>query len=300
MKDFDFVKTAIEEAKAVTDEMTGSGEFDAEKLKKELLGLDVFKEINEYLQSRENLKACEPFDVLDRKFVDLYLQYRDAYSDLYRGIEEKAYKREYASGGTEHRGYYCPGRLLEVNGGCRRGRLLKRTPNKGKRAFEYLFDEDGRMICVYEHKEFGTEKPPISTELFVWEGDLVRSFVFEIRKWKKLPELQWICECRYENGKIVRYEYALCGCLSFADKKEHCDRLHIETFEYENDFMKALHWYRYIPDTHILNDTKFYYKRDEDGNPVYDFCEEIDGFRNWKEQRASDDAQKNTQKEENQ
>ena len=103
-----------------------------------------------------------------------------------------------------------------------------------------------------------------------------------------------------KHGKIVRYEYALCGCLSFADKKEHCDSLHIETFEYENDFMKALHWYHYIPDTHILGHTKFYYKRDEDGNPVYDFCEEIDGFRNWKEQRASDDAQKNTQKEENQ
>lgn len=240
---------------------------------KELLGgKGPFKDLHNFLHTEENLKRCEPFEELNRKYVTLYRQYADSYAELTQGLEEKAVRVEYAKGGeTLHRGYYSPSVADLHVGGASRGRLLKRTPKDDRFDYRYLFDAEDKMLCACKYASFGDERVLYQTEVFLYQGDKVLTLSYE----SKYRELTVITECLYENAKLLRYEYA---SLTPALRTDSCNQIDVEEFSYENGLMRILERYRYRPELHSLDHCRLTFERDaDDFLSAYTF-EEFDAF----------------------
>ena len=71
---------------------------------------------------------------------------RENYSTL--DIREmRAVRREFASGSTLHRGFYCPCPVFEIMvGNTHRGKILKRITSRSKPTHEYGFDANGQLL----------------------------------------------------------------------------------------------------------------------------------------------------------
>lgn len=240
---------------------------------KKLLGdQGPFKDLHNFLHTEENLKRCEPFEILNQKYVALYRQYADSYAELTQDLEEKAVRVEYAKGGeTLHRGYYSPSVDDLHVGGANRGRLLKRPPKDNSFDYRYLFDAEDKMLSACKYASFGDERVLYQTEVFLYQGDKVLTLSYE----SKYRELTVITECLYENAKLLRYEYA---SLTPALKTDSCNQIDVEELSYENGLMRILERYRYRPELHSLDHCRLTFERDADGFlSAYTF-EEFDAF----------------------
>ncbi|MDD4474431.1 MAG: hypothetical protein PHV95_01395 [Eubacteriales bacterium] len=198
---------------------------------------------------------------MNQKYAQLQKKYADSFQELNASIASKAYKWKYSKGGaTLHRGFYSPSSLDLVIGGCDRGRLLKSKPKSNTYDYEYIFDDKGNIICSKKYSdEFDGVFSVIAVELFVYKKNIVLSFEFEPYH---NHALTFISECKYENGRLARYESAICG-LNYDGKS--CTEINIETFEYADDWLKSVYWYRYTPSIQLLDQNKFIFTRDEEG-----------------------------------
>jgi len=214
-------------------------------------------------QLMKNRDDIEPFKQLNDKYVMLHKQYAHSFRELYSRAISKAYRQEYAKGGTTiHRGVYSPSALDFVFGGCNRGNLLKKIPKNHAFDYEYTFDEEGNLIICKKYDKVSdgqfAESYIGSIELFIYEQSKVLSLIYEPRS---NDVLSFITECQYEGNKIIRYESALCALLPYGG--EDCTELNAEDFEYENDVLCALSWHRYSPDLELLQQEKYAFYRDD-------------------------------------
>ena len=249
-------------------------EFDLEKLIKEITDTDELKEIVAYNHSEKNLKNCKSFELLDQKYIQLQKQYANSFHELNKGIESKVCRREYAKGGEGfHRGVHSPSIMDLVVGGVNRGRLLENVPKDNNYNYEYLFDAQNNLICVYSYSKFNDVSELVSTELFVYQQNKILSLVFN-------PDedhgLSYMSECQYENGRLIRCENVLCD-LFYGGKG--CTEINVEIHEYIDDLLKSFHWYRYIPSIQLLDHQKFTFARDQEGYLSTYIIEQIDGFK---------------------
>ena len=262
-KEFDsFFKKSLSEMEEVCNKHLEKEELDIDKWGEDLFNIDSLKELNEYLESEENLKKCEPFEKLRQKFISLHDRYKDSFDDLYKGIEEKTCRREYSSGGIcMHRGFYSPSHMDFVVRGMNRGRLLKRGKN-GKESFEYLFDKENELICVYSY----SHRPDLflpQIELFVKNTDTVQSFQFNRTPGQK--GLEYITEVIKENGKIIEYRWAMFNI--FTEERIEFNMLQVEKYDYKDDRIQSFHYFEYLPDPKrpFLTHDKFTLFWDENG-----------------------------------
>jgi hypothetical protein len=235
--------------------------------------IDELKKLDQYLKSAENLKNCEPFEQLNLKYISLQKRYANSFHDLYKDLESKVFRREYAKGGEVlHRGFYSPSSLDLIVGNYNRGKLLKRISNNTKYSYEYLFDAQNSLICVYSYYIVEDVFKLISTELFVRNQNKTLSLVFNT---DDDYSLSFISECQFENGKLISYETALCELL---DSEVYCSEINVETYEYVNDLMKSMCWTRYSPSIKLLTQEKYIFSRDTDGFLSTYNIEHIGGF----------------------
>lgn len=221
-----------------------------------------------------DFEDCKFFEQLNQKYISLQKHYANAFYELSEGIESKVYRREYAKGGEGfHRGVYSPSNLDLVVGGVNRGRLLKRPPKENNYNYEYLFDAQGNLICVYDYGNFDGIYKLVTTELFFRKTDLVLSLVYDSDEYHGLS---FMSECQYENGRLARYENVVCDLYIGG---EGCTEISVEIPEYVDDNLQSLHWYRYTHSLQLLDHDKFTFSRDEDGNLSTYTAEHIGGFK---------------------
>ena len=236
------------------------------KRKRDYRGFPIPKELKDFYKSEENLKQCEPFEKLRQKFISLHDQYKDSFDDLFKGIEEKACRREYAKGGIGfHRGFYSPSQMDLVVWGVNRGRLLKRGKN-GKESYEYLFDNDNELICVYDYGYHDDRFLP-NIELFVRDNDVVQSFDYEFNYIPGQKVLEHITEVIKENGKIMEYRWA--PFIDFTNDCYECNEVKVEKYDYNDDRIQSIHYYDYSvyrsPSMPSLDHDKYTLFWDENG-----------------------------------
>ncbi len=222
---------------------------------------DAEKKIDAYTRSEENLKECEPFDELNKKYLSIKKKYDGMYQEFNTAVKASAYRREYAKGGlTIHRGYYSPSQLDLVVGGSKRGRLLKKFPKSGVYDYEYIFDDKDNMICCIKQDGLGGEvRKPVSAEFFVYESDKVLSLIYDLNSYL---ELRKISESHYVDGALVRYESALCV---LADYCGGCTEIEVEEFGYDDSLMRSIMHYHYMPKIKLLDKHRYIFERDAEG-----------------------------------
>ena len=144
------------------------------------------------------------FEQLNQKYVSLCEKYNDCFERLNAEISVKAYRYEYSKGGLSlHRGFYSPSSLDLVVKDLSRGRLLKNKPQSNKFDYEYVFDNQNRLICV---KSIG-HNYSAKIEFLLYEDNRVLSFVYDW--YSDFNRLSLISECQYDGDKLIRYECAL-------------------------------------------------------------------------------------------
>jgi len=232
-------------------------------VKKEMNSIEwQWKQLDIYYRSKENAERIEPFVQMEKKYSLLAKQYPDAFKELYAQVMQAAHHREYAKGGEYlHRGFYSPSSLHIITGGVTRGRLLKRPPREKNYDYEYIFDEKGNLIC---------SKVQGRTEILIHKENYVLGVEFNPRY---VWDIERISECWYEDTKLVKYVCALPDCSS---EKALCTEVNVETFEYANDLLEKVHWYRFAPTIKSLTHNEITLFRDEAGNLKEYSVEELD------------------------
>lgn len=202
-------------------------------------------------------KNAMHFEQLNQKYVSLCEKYNGSFERLNEEISSKAYRYEYSKGGLSlHRGFYSPSSLDLVVKGLGRGRLLKKKPTSNKFDYEYVFDNQNRLICV---KGIG-HNTSAKIEFLLYEDNRVLSFVYD---WfGNFNHLSLISECQYDGDKLIRYESAFCIA---SETKYKCVEINVEETNYENGLMKSVLWSSFSPIMKLLSQMFYVFDRDESG-----------------------------------
>ena len=223
---------------------------------------EMLKKLRQYNQSEENAEKIKPYVQLAERFTLLAKQYADTFEELYAKVQQKAWRTEYAKGGQMiHRGFYSPSCLDVITGNCNRGHLLKRIPLNGKYDYAYTFDQQGNLICCKQHE---------GIEILTHDENCVLGLEFD-HGGAQLP--QRISECRYEDGKIVRYA---CALLNPHDKNAGCVEINLETFHYAEGLLEKFNWDRFSPMIKLLSRNEITLFRDDADNLLEYTNKELD------------------------
>ena len=229
--------------------------FDKKKSLENALNIKEFKDLNDYLGSNENILACKPFDELNNKYILLQLKYSHSFSELSKDVELRSHRREYSRGGLGfHRGYYSPSNLDLVIGGVNRGKLVQKSV-RSKYNYEYIFDLNNKLICVYTYYRNTINADKI--ELFIYENDKTLSLIYDSDH-----SLNFISECHYDDNNLTKYESALCD-LCYGGNG--CTEISVEINTFENNMLKQTNWYRYNPSNKLLSQFEYLFSRDSAG-----------------------------------
>ena len=235
---------------------------------------DRWKQYNDYLASKENFEACEPFERLNQKFLSLARQYKKAFDELFSDVEARACRREYCMGGeTIHRGFYSPSAMDLVVKGVRRGSLLESASYDDEYTHEYLFDDRDNLICIYRYTGAGGSRCLYETEILVYEDGRVLALTFSANV---VLGLCLISECRFDDSLLISYEAAQCP---YADAYGRCQEVQVEEFEYLDGLLQSFAHATYMPANHSLRQDRYTFMRDEEGYLSTYTVERLDGFR---------------------
>ena len=141
-----------------------------------------------FRRTAEHKQNCEPFEQLSQKYFKMKQQYVDSFDALEKDVVSNVCRREYARGGELlHRGFYSPSCQDLVIGNCSRGRLVKKQPSADSGYYEYLFDSQDRLICVYKYdRSLSAEWNPVSTEFILYQGDDTLSLQFDSPEYRDI------------------------------------------------------------------------------------------------------------------
>jgi len=204
------------------------------------------------------------FEQLDQRYVALIKQYSNQCSELYKDIETKTTRREYAKGGEQiHRGYYSPTMLDLVDPNYKRGQLLKRLNKNSRYNYEYLFDAQDNLICVHIFINDGQARLLTDTELLIYEADSVIGLSYNTPQSLFRPLLYSVSECRYADDLLIEYAKA---DLFLGRETVECISVCVEEPEYIDDQLQELRLYRYYPALSSLETNRYVFQRDAEGN----------------------------------
>lgn len=142
----------------------------------------------------EKIEILTDYERLCCMAKDIPLRDRTEFMRLTSPIE----KMQFGVGGSVlHRGYLCPSLILDiVAGNISRGKIITRLMPSINPDFEYSLDQSDNLVCV---------KQPFYTEYIVRRDETETGALFSDAD----DKLSAISECRYENGRIKSYLYAL-------------------------------------------------------------------------------------------
>ncbi len=245
------------------------------------------KYYEEYITSDEFVECCEPFEEVVKKFNLLYEQYKDSYDELTKNLEEKAVRREYSKGELIEGGFYSPTNIDLVTN-IHKGRLYKKTPKTHTYNFEYLFDEEGKLICS---KRWADGKiDPWQIEILLYIENKVLRLYYDLYD----KELTLVTECQYEKGLLVRCETGefrnsldlreLFNGAIINNRDKCCYRCYVEINNYKNGLLESFCWHEYYPSDKdvghaLLSQHKHTFERNEEGYLSTYTIQELDKFR---------------------
>ena len=169
-------------------------------------------------------EVCEKFNEI-MSFLE-----KDSYESVFHQIEKTVVRKEQATGGNIHRGYYCPSLVQDIAiGNVRRGRLIKRLRTQTI-DYTYGFDSLDRLVTVVHHTEVGD-----FFEYIIYDGDVQYGVEYHHTSWAG-EYLNQISKCCYEGNKIKSYEtYVYNDC----EKTFHTYRIyHGEFYQYSKDCLE--------------------------------------------------------------
>lgn len=149
------------------------------------------------------------------------------YSDLEKLKAEannRTAKTQYASGGTIHRGIYCPSPVLDLTvGKTSRGRIIKRIVNPARVSHRFgLNAEDALLFC-----ESFANGEQISTEYIIRQGEIQYGITVN-----RAGELAAVSEEVFAQNGIVKYTYI----NIYPDGDSYfCASVHIERIVYDDN-----------------------------------------------------------------
>lgn len=186
-------------------------------------------------QSPEYNANCQHFS---RECARLQTVAQDLYvrkEALQAYCEEAAVHKEYASGSTLHRGYYCPSPTYDIIvGNTKRGKLLKRLTVVSKPSHEYGFDANGKLLyCKWLRKG-----KPIYTEYLVYEDQCIFGITVS-----QDGNLAVLTEEILHNGTLTDYSY---GLFLPKDGSFFCVEISQEHYTYDAEGLFTCDMHRFM------------------------------------------------------
>ena len=149
--------------------------------------------------------------------------------------EAATVRKEYASGSTLHRGYYCPSPTYDIIvGNTKRGKLLKRLTVVSKPSHEYGFDANGKLLyCKWIRKG-----KTIYTEYLVYEDDRIFGLTVSCG-----GDLSYFTEELWSDGKLTDYSN---GLFLPKDGEYFCIEISQEHYTYDVQGLSACEMHRFM------------------------------------------------------
>ena len=151
-------------------------------------------------KSQEELDAINHYQTeCDRLFqIGSSYQLDPAHPELYYG-DQIAYS-QVATGGTIHRGVYCPSPIYDIIiGRTHRGKILQRPTKRSNITHQYYFDKDDKLCYtkrIYEGSHTGTE-------FLIPKEGRIYGITLELN-----GNLVAVCEEYHHEAKLKSYCYA--------------------------------------------------------------------------------------------
>ena len=218
----------------------------------------VFSEIPIVSQLLSSEKSQEEADAINhyQAECDRLLQIGSSYQldpahpEHYYG-DQIAYS-QVATGGTIHRGVYCPSPVYDIIiGKTHRGRILQRPTKRSNLTHQYYFDRNGRLCCIKRlHKG-----KHVSTEfLFNCDGKTL-GFTLELD-----GSIVAVCEEFHYEEKVQKYCYAeYCRY----NQQRCCFRFRLEEYGYDEDGLHTCDVYTFNPMLQQCNHELYQFERSD-------------------------------------
>ena len=189
----------------------------------ENISLEALNQRMKRLQDSPEYRAnCQRFSQecarLQAIAQDLYVRKEE----LQAHCEAATVRKEYASGSTLHRGFYCPSPTYDIIvGNTKRGKLLKHHTALSNPSHEYGFDADGKLLYC----KWFSKKSVVMLEYLVYSENVVYGILLDTD-----GGISVVTEETYANNKLVQYLHGLCipSGNSF-----HCQEIDCEEYEYD-------------------------------------------------------------------
>ena len=195
------------------------------------------QQVLQWIKSPEYQQACLHFQAECSRLIGIAGQLLKSVSQLQEKSETQTVRREFASGSTLHRGFYCPSPVFElIVGNTKRGKLLKRVTSFSKPSHEYGFDGKGRLLWCKTHLN-GTGAS--YTEYLDHREHSVFGITLD-----NSGHPTTITEEVYHNGRLVCYTNVL--CLPFGDSLR-CAEIRCECYNYDELGLHSCKTHHYHP-----------------------------------------------------
>lgn len=175
-------------------------------------------------QSPEYQASCRHFTAecarLEAIARDLYARKEE----LQAHCDAATVRKEYASGSTLYRGFYCPSPVYDlIVGNTHRGRILKRITKASTPSHEYGFDANGRLLYC---KSFYMERHSY-TEYLVYGENIVHGITVD-----RSGRVSTITEEIHAQGKLQQFLHCLCTPTKGGFS---CREIDCESYEYDDE-----------------------------------------------------------------
>lgn len=216
----------------------------------------TFKELEDHARSFNCLNAGTQSDIGTQlraecnRLLQLGLRYKlDA-----EQVCDKA-QIEYtklASGGTIHRGFYCPSPVIDIIiGNARRGKLLQRSSKRSRILHEYGFDRNDDLCYAKEYLN-GSH---VFTEFLSHSDHVTMGITMDTT-----GQLTAVSEEAHQEGKLQTYRYAQYCQL---EQEAVCFSLRIEQYRYDDEGLYECDVLTFAPVSQIVEHDAYLFSRKE-------------------------------------
>lgn len=199
---------------------------------------------NERISLLQKWYASEEYRLARQQMHEQYIrllrlaeQFLPSLKALQRKVGENTVHWEYASGGSLHRGPYCPSPIRDyVVGNAKRGRVLKRVSGYNRVSHRFAFDQAGRMLLCEQFSQGNL----IGTEYLVYDG--LYRYGFQVSPSGYLIGITEECLI---HGRLARYTFVQ---VQFVRNEYLCYNLHCEEYGYDETGLVSCKYEDYFPD----------------------------------------------------
>lgn len=189
------------------------------------MSLDELRERWEQLyQSPEYQASCQHFTAECARLEAIARNLYARREELQAHCDAATVHKEYASGSTLHRGFYCPSPTYDIIvGNTKRGKLSKRLPVISRHSHEYGFDANGKLLyCKWLFKG-----QLAYIEYLVYGDNTVHGITVD-----KDGRISTIAEETYTQEKLRQFLRCLCSPTidGFC-----CLEIDCESYEYDSE-----------------------------------------------------------------